>query len=304
MCISNGPREGRSPNSAAAENSDQNNVAHPGSIAWIRQLTIRQIAGNPGLVVAYPRLFLEKPWLPMAIFSFAGLVCGIASGLRQGIAVLPVVAVSGCIIGAVITSPVSLILWLVRLAVERLGRASDAATSLPTIQTNAVRDESMHHVFPFRPNRTVASVLSILAVAGYFVSWYLASEGGITLFYIIVVLAPIGIFGLSVNLYHAFFSQERVVMSDDEIVLPHVNRFGLYRGVLRVPYDNVAELRLVPNGVVVRYQCGVFHLQNLMFPSRRVYDSVVALLVESVKKASDRKSEAARRGDAGTDPSN
>ena len=75
------------------------------------------------------------------------------------------------------------------------------------------------------------------------------------------------------------------MLTDTEIILPKANRFGLYTGAICVAFRDVNELRFGPAGLMVRHAQGKFYLQNLMFPARRDYDSVVALLAASVARA-------------------
>jgi hypothetical protein len=61
------------PQTEESKTADWDKAAFPGSLAWIRQITLWQIIKNPGLVKLYPRIFLEKPWLPIVLFSAFGL---------------------------------------------------------------------------------------------------------------------------------------------------------------------------------------------------------------------------------------
>ncbi len=78
------------------------------------------------------------------------------------------------------------------------------------------------------------------------------------------------------------------MLTDTEIILPEVNRFGLYTGVICVNFRDVIQVQFILTGVRVQHRRGRFFLENLMFPTRRVYDSVVALLVDSVAKSRER----------------
>ena len=282
----------RGPLSKQSTSANYSEPDFPGSLAWIRQITLWQIITNPKLLTHYPRIFLEKPWLPIVLFASVGFVLGIISGAGQGkageigntMAITAACSVLGCAIAAVIMLPVSFVLWLIRLIVDRTGRQKPLDPSRKIVRIGETSIEFDHQLFPFRPNRIISAFMLFLALAGEAVLCYLARIEGNWLFFGMACLVPLGLVGLIANLFHAFFGKESVVLTDSEIILPKINRFGFYAGVICVAFRDVSEVRIGPVGLTVHHRQGKFHLQTFMFSGRRVFDTVVALLTDSVNK--------------------
>lgn len=108
---------------------------YPGTVAWLRQLTLWTIITQPWLLVYHPRLFLEKPWLLVLLFGIAGLLTGGIAGAQQGVdggigKMIENSLLGGFVagvVGAVVQSPVALALWVLR----EVGRTRFAARRSP-----------------------------------------------------------------------------------------------------------------------------------------------------------------------------
>ena len=56
------------------------------------------------------------------------------------------------------------------------------------------------------------------------------------------------------------------MLTDTEIILPEVNRFGLYTGVICVDFRDVIQVQFILTGVRVQHRRGRFFLENPCFP--------------------------------------
>ena len=284
--------EEQGPQAKQPTKADRHDLAIPGSLAWIRQITLWQIVKNPDLVKYYPRLFLEKPWLSMVLFASVGLVLGIISGVQEGrtggiekgIEAAAVCSFVACVLGAIVVSPVSLVLWLIRLMAERSARQKPFDPSQRIVRIGPDCVEFEHQRFSFRPNRIISVFMLLLVSGGEAVFCCMAILDNNAWFFVMAVLCVIGPLGMGVSIFRAFFGKESVVLTDTEIILPKVNRLGLYTGVICVDFRDVTDVRVGPFGVIVQHRQGEFLLQNFMFPARRIYDAVVALLTDSVAR--------------------
>ena len=214
---------------------------------------------------------------------------GIVSGVQQGGSVGEAAAIGNglhvlvCVMAAIVVLPVCLVLWSVRWMVRRSARQKTRDELQKTVQIGEHSIEFEHRRFPLRPNRFLSVFLLLLATGGEAMFCYMAVELDSVLFLVMAVLGPIGIVGIGVSVFRAFFGKECVVLTESEIILPKVNRLGFYTGAICVAFRDITEVRIGPNGVCVRHTQGRFCLNNFMFPTRRDYDSVTSLLATSFK---------------------
>ncbi len=194
---------------------DLNDAALPCSLAWIRQITLWQIVKNPGLVKWHPRIFLEKPWLPILLFAFVGFALGIISGVKQGMAggirdgieAAAGGSFVGGVMGAIVVSPVSFVLWMIRMLVERSSRHRPFDPSRKIVHVGGDCVNFEHHRFPLRPNRIVSIFMLFLVVGGEAVFCCMAVLEHSAWFFALAVVGVIAPVGMATSVFRAFLAR-------------------------------------------------------------------------------------------------
>ena len=216
------PNELQGPQGEEPAKANPDDCALPGSLAWIRQITLRQIVKNPNLIKQYPRILLEKPWILLVLFVPVSVVLGITSGVQQGgslggaVAIAAVSSVMACVIAAIVVLPVCLVLWSIRWMVRRPARQKTLNRSQKTVQIGEHSIEFEHRRFPFRPNRFLSVLLLLLVTGGEAMFCYMAIKCDSVLFVVMAVLGTIGPVGMGVSVFRAFFGKECVVLTGIE----------------------------------------------------------------------------------------
>jgi hypothetical protein len=266
-------------------------TVYPGTAAWLRQLTLREIIAKPGLLVYQPRLFLEKPWLPTVLMGSVGFLVGIVGGAQQGAAEgigrmaeggLVCSFVAG-VVGAIVMAPVTLVLWLMRETLARsAARTSTISTEDPRLRTPSIGLELRQ--FPYRPNRLLMVFMFLLGIGGEVLTCYIAFEEHDLLVSILAIILPVGLIVMGALVVSAFTQERRVAFTKDEVIVPRRNRLGMSCGETGIAFRDMVELRVMPMGLLLIHRQGKYYLDRTMFPTRNTYDAVAALLLESVAR--------------------
>jgi hypothetical protein len=292
------------------EAADLGETVYQGILAWLRQLTLRDIIARPWLIIYEPRLWLEKPWLPVALLGSVGLVKGIISGAQQGesegIGKMAegalVGGVMGLVICALIMAPFSLGLWVAREVGRRFAaRRRTSAISDSRLASPAGGDELRQ--FPCRPNRFLVVVLCLLCACGESLFCYFAIEDHYVFGYIMAIAGSFGLivsFGLVII---AFTGEWRVAFADDEIIVPKPHWWRMVFDEIRIAFHDIISLQFTNDGLTLIHRQGKYFPYKFMFPSRSDCDSVTALLVESLAESERKEARATNAESVSGEPS-
>ncbi|MEI8375459.1 MAG: hypothetical protein WCJ35_21780 [Planctomycetota bacterium] len=279
---------------------DSGKNIYPGTVAWLRQLTLREIIAKPWLLIYQPRLFLENPWLLVVLFGVTGLLTGIISGAQQGackgIGKMAEGALLcgfvGGVIGAIVLTPVALGLWVIREVGTRCNaRRSTSATNDSHLAIPSTGCEPQQ--FPYRPNRLFAVSLFLMCLGGELeLSYFGFQEHDIFLSIMAIAIGPLGLIAIGSLVVSAFTQQRRVAFTEDQLILPKPHWSGLSTQEIQIAFREIAQLRFAPMGLFLTHRNGKYFLARVMFPSRNDFDAVTALIVDSMVKSQHREAPA------------
>jgi hypothetical protein len=268
---------------------DPGEKIYPESLVWLRQLTLREIIAKPWLIIYQPRLWLEKPWLPVVLLGSVGLVKGIISGVEQGEGEgigkmaegVLVCGFMGGVISAIIMVPLALGLWVMREAAARFSARRS------TSQTNDSRRAAPLTVgelrqYPYRPNRLLVVFLFLVCVGGESLSCFVAIEDHDIFASIMAIIGPFGLIVILALLISAFTQEWRVAFTDDEIIVPKPHWPRVFFDEIRIAFRDIVSLKFTHAGIILNHRQGRYFLSKVMFPSRNDFDCVTALLADSV----------------------
>lgn len=282
------------PDQAVAElkATDSGERTYPGTVAWLRQLTLWQIIAQPWLPLCHPRLFLEKPWLLVLLFGGTGVLTGGIGGSQQGLGSGVGKMIEGAVVcgfvagvvGAGILSPVAIGLWVAREVGRWRSAARRARQATNDSRVTASSSAGEMIQFVYRPNRFLVVALFLLCVTGEGVFCYFAFANRDALASVIAVVGSVGVIALGAMVVSAFLQERRVVFTQDGLILPKPHWTGLSSDEIQIAYGDIVDLQFVPAGLVLNHRQRKFFLVKQMFPSRHDFDRATALLVEAVAR--------------------